>query len=202
MVKRRAPFALGAAGIVLLAACTQPAVLKPATPDNGAQTAPGVTMVSPRIPEATGGGPFPALPAGYRGLGGAFQDQGRLVVVAPDMKQPMQKHDLDVGLAHGIAAGHRSGKAAVSAADCQGVGDMPGSPIVVQGLTDPSDEVEVGIACAELRGHGAHWLMAQLITNGDGYLSQVTLQGDAGTPIVVYIDVNRFANQLIDELGG
>jgi hypothetical protein len=204
MVKRSAGSALVAMGVLLLAGCAQPTAQKTAKSDSAGPTSPGVTIVSPRVAEATGGGPFPSLPSGYRGLGGAFMNQGTLVVVAPDMKAPMQKHDLDVGLLHGMAAGGYSEAAPskVQAADCQGVGGIPESPIVVQGLADAADEVAAGIACARLRHPGTHWLMSQLITKGDGYLSQVALRDAEGNVVIVYTDINRLANQLIDELGG
>jgi hypothetical protein len=44
--------------------------------------------------------------------------------------------------------------------------------------------------------------MSQLITKGDGYLSQVTLRDADGNVTLVYTDVNRFAQKLIGELGG
>jgi hypothetical protein len=195
--------ALGMATALALAACAQPAQVgtQSSTPDSG-NIAPGVTRVDPRVAEATDGGPFPALPSGYRGLGGAFLEDGKLIVVTPDTRASMGKHDLDIGLSHGIAVTQRFGKTAVREDDCKGAGDTPQSPIVVQNLSDPADEVERAIACAEFRNRGAHWRMSQLITKGDGYLSQVALQGDDGRVIVVYTDVNRFADNLIDALGG
>ena len=116
----------------------------------------------------------------------------------------MQKHDLDVGLLHGMAAGTYSetGTTKVQAADCQGAGDTPDSAIVVQNLAEPADEVAMGIACARLRHPETHWLMSQLVTKGNGYLSQVALRDAEGNVVIVYTDINRLANQLIEELGG
>jgi hypothetical protein len=104
------------------------------------------------------GGPFPAVPSGYRGLGGAFMNEGTLVVVAPDMTAPMQKHDLDVGLLHGMAAGGYSdtAPAKIQTGDYQGLGGLPESPIVVRNLAEAADEVVAGIACARLRHPETH----------------------------------------------
>ncbi|HVY98571.1 MAG TPA: hypothetical protein VHA35_03660 [Dongiaceae bacterium] len=201
MTKRRAHPALGIFGALLLAACA-PAQSAQAPSDGTTTDWPGVSRASPRVGQATAGTtPFPAPPAGYRGLGGAFMNGGALVVVAPDMSAPMQKHDLDVGLLHGMAAGHPAA-VEVRTADCRGSGEAPGAAIVVPNLADPADEVAAGIACARLRHPGARWLMSQLVTRGDGYLSQVALGDGSGNVIVVYTDVNRFAAKLIDELGG
>ena len=204
MAKRNAWSALVAMGVLLLAGCAQPTAQKAAKSDSAGPTAPGVTIASPRVAEATGGGPFPGVPSGYRGLGGAFMNQGTLVVVAPDMKAPMQKHDLDVGLLHGMSAGGYSETAGapVQAPDCQGSGNAPESAIKVEHLAEAADEVTAGIACARLLHPGTHWLMSQLITKGDGYLSQVALRDADGHVVIVYTDINRLANQLIDELGG
>jgi hypothetical protein len=189
------------AGAMLLAACTQPAATK-SDSSSSASTQPGVTIASPRVPEATEGGPFPALPDGYRGLGGAFMNQGTLVVVTPDMNGSLQKHDLSVALMHGMAAGHPSDKLVIQPSDCQGRGDAPETAIKVANLADAADEVGAGIACAKLLHPGSAWKMSQLIAKGDGYISQVALRDADGQTVVVYTDINRLANQLIGELGG
>jgi hypothetical protein len=44
--------------------------------------------------------------------------------------------------------------------------------------------------------------MSQLITKGAGYVSQVALRDAAGGVVLVYTDLNRMADQLIEELGG
>jgi len=129
-------------------------------------------------------------------------NQGTLVVVTPDMNGSMQKHDLSVALMHGMAAGHPSDKVAVQVADCQGRGDTPETAIKVANLSDVADEVAAGIACAKLLHPGADWKMSQLITKGDGYISQVVLRDPGGDSVLVYTDINRLANQLIGELGG
>lgn len=200
MLHRSAQLALGAAAL-LIAACAQPAPTKTDS-NNQTQTTPGVTIASPRVPEASAGGPFPALPDGYRGLGGAFMNQGSLVVVTPDMNGQMQKHDLDVALMHGMAAGHTTDTAAIQPADCQGRGDTPAAAIKVANLAEAADEVSAGIACAKLLHPGTEWVMSQLITKGDGYISQVALRDADGNPVLVYTDINRLADQLIEELGG
>ena len=205
MFERSARLALGVAVALLLAACAQPTSTKTAGADSGGQTQPGVSIVSPRAAEATAGAnPFPPLPAGYRGLGGALMQGNALTVITPDMNAPMQKHDLDVGLLHGIAVGGYSETAPskVQKADCQGKGESPESAIKVANLAEAADEVTAGIACARLLHPGTHWLMSQLVTKGDGYLSQVALHDDAGNVVLVYTDINRLADQLINELGG
>jgi hypothetical protein len=147
--------------------------------------------------------PFPAVPAGYRDLGGVFLHAGTTMIVTPDKSAPLQKHDTDVGLLHGIAVGgYSEGKTFVRAADCQGAGDMPQAAIIVQGLKDPPvEEVAAGIACARLLHPGTHWLISQAIAGDNGFLSQVVLGDGSGTPVIVYTDMNRMANQLIEELG-
>jgi hypothetical protein len=203
MMQRATRTALGMLTALALGACAQPPQSTKSAAENSATSQPGVIVANPRVPEATeGSDPFPPLPDGYRGLGGAFMNQGTLVVVAPDMKAPMQKHDLSVALLHGMSAGHRDAKATVQESDCQGSGKAPDSAIVVQNLADEADEVAAGIACAELKHPGAHWQMSQLITKGDGYLSQVALRDADGSAILVYTEVNRFAQKLIGELGG
>jgi hypothetical protein len=204
MMKRVLGSMLGTVIALALTACAQPARVAKTGAHESSTVAPGVTIANPRVGEATGGGPFPPLPSGYRGLGGAFMNQGTLVVVAPDMKAPMQKHDLDVGLLHGMSAGGYSETAAapVQAPDCQGSGNAPESAIKVEHLAEVADEVTAGIACARMLHPGTHWLMSQLVTKGDGYLSQVALRDADGHVVIVYTDINRLANQLIDELGG
>jgi hypothetical protein len=64
------------------------------------------------------------------------------------------------------------------------------------------EEVVAGIACARLLHPGTRWLMSQAIAGDQGYLSQVVLGDGSGTPVIVYTDMNRMANQLIQELGG
>jgi len=201
--------ALGAAVALALAACTQPKPTdKTSTEDTttgqpGGQ--PGVTMANPRAAEATAAAtPFPAVPTGYRGLGGALVVANTHVVVTPDTNASMQKHDLDVGLLHGMAARGYSETApsTVRKADCQGAGDSPETAIKVANLAEAADEVTAGIGCARLLHPEAHWLMSQLITKGDGYISQVALRDADGKTVLVYTDINRMANQLIDELGG
>jgi hypothetical protein len=202
MMQRATQSALGMATALALAACAQGPQSAQSASENQSPTQPGVSMANPRVAEATAGSdPFPPLPDGYRGLGGAFMNRGALVVVTPDMKAPMQKHDLSVALMHGMSAG-RSQQTTVLEADCQGSGTAPDSPIVVRGLGDPADEVAAGIACAQLRHPGTQWALSQLVTNGGGNLSQVALRDAEGHVTLVYTDVNRFAAKLIEELGG
>ena len=59
-----------------------------------------------------------------------------------------------------------------------------------------------GIACARLLHPGTHWLMSQLVTKGDGYISQVALRDTGGNVVLVYTDINRQADELIGDLGG
>jgi len=193
--------AFGLCGTLLIAACAQPAPMKSES-NSQSPSQPGVMIASPRVPEATAGGPFPALPSGYRGLGGAFMNRGTLIVVTPDMNGRMQKHDLSVALMHGMAAGHPSDKVAVQAADCQGSGATPETAIKVASLADAADEVSAGIACAKLLHPGAAWQMSQLVAKDDRYISQVALHDAGGNTVLVYTDINRLANQLIGELGG
>ncbi len=196
-------FALSMVTTLLLAACAQSAPMQPAASSPAASSnSPGVTIANPRAAAADSSTPFPAPPDGYRGLGGALMVNGALTVITPDMKTAMQRHDLDVGLLHGMAAGHAPDTLKVGESDCRNSVAAPDSAIVVQNLTDVSDEVAAGIACARLRHPGTHWLMSQLVTKGKGYLSQVTLADTAGSTVIVYTDINRMANQLIDELGG
>ena len=202
MIQRAIGPTLGVALALAVAGCAQPVRVNKTNAENTSTNIPGVTLANPRVGEASDGAtPFPALPDGYRGLGGAFMNGGSLVVVSPDMDVPMAKDDLNVGLAHGMAAGHPA-PVAIETPDCRGRGDAPDTAIEVPNLSDPADEVAAGIVCAKLRHPGAQWLMSQLITKGDGYLSQVALRDDGGDMIVVYTDVSRFADKLIDELGG
>jgi hypothetical protein len=201
MMQRALRPALSMVTAVAMTACGQAASVGVQKAGENGSVAPGVTSAQVRVAEATGEEPFPAMPGGYRGLGGAFMIQGKLVVVAPNTSAPMQGHDRDIGLSHGIVAGHAR-SLPMQADACGGLGTTPESPIVVSGLADPADEVEAGIACAKLRHPGAHWTMSQLITRGHGYLAQVTLEGGNGEVIVVYTDVNRFADMLIAELDG
>jgi hypothetical protein len=202
MLQRALSSALVPVIALALASCGQPAGVEKAATANSANP-PGIIISNPRVAEATGGGPFPAVPSGYRGLGGAFMNQGTLVVVTPDTHAPMQKHDLDVGLLHGMAAGGYSESAAqkVQKSDCVGRGDTAENAIKV-GSAEPADEVADGIACARLLHPGTHWLLSQLITRGDGYLSQILLRDGDGNDVIVFADVNRMADQLITELGG
>jgi hypothetical protein len=188
-----------------LAACAQPASVDTADAKSTDTGQPGVRIANPRVPEASAGAnPFPPVPAGYRGLGGALLRDGATVVIAPDMQGPMEKHDVDVGLLHGMAASGYSETAAskTQKADCRGAGDTPETAIKVANLADAADEVTAGIACARLLHPGTHWLMSQLVTKGDGYIAQVALRAADGKVVLVYTDINRLANQLIDELGG
>jgi len=149
-------------------------------------------------------GPFPAVPAGYRGLGGAFSSEGTNMIITADNSAALQKYDEHVGIMHGLAVGgYSEEQTSVARADCQGTGDTPQSAIVVQGLKQPAvEEVAAGIACARLLHPGTHLRMSQAIAGERGYLSQVVLSDGSGTPVVVYVDMNRMANQLIKELGG
>jgi hypothetical protein len=190
---------------IALAACAQPGHVDKTSAKDTSTSQPGVTIANPRAAEATPGAtPFPAVPAGYRGLGGALMVGNTLTVVTPDMSAPMQKHDLDVGLLHGIAARGYSETAPskVQKADCQGAGDSPQTAIKVANLVEAADEVGAGIACAGLLHPGTRWLMSQLVTNGGGYISQVALRDTDGKIVLVYTDINRMADQLVQELGG
>ena len=205
MMQRVLALALGAPVALALAACAQPASVGKTSEKDPSTGQPGVTRANPRAAEATPETtPFPAVPAGYRGLGGARLARNTPTVVMPDMNAPMQKHDLDVGLLHGIAArgSSETASATVQKADCQGPGDSPETAIKVANLADAADEVAAGIACARLLHPETHWLMSQLITKGDGYISQVALRDADGKVVLVYTDIDRMANQLIDELGG
>src|SRR6185369_2936209 len=157
----------GAALALALAACTQPTPQAKTSSSDTGTGQPGVTIANPRAAEATAGSnPFPPVPAGYRGLGGALVVGNALTVVTPDMKAPMQKHDLDVGLLHGIAVGGYSETkpSKVQKSDCQGTGQSPEQAIKIANLAEPADEVTAGIACARLLHPGTHWLMSQLVT--------------------------------------
>ncbi|HVT53616.1 MAG TPA: hypothetical protein VHE77_18685 [Dongiaceae bacterium] len=196
---------LGAIGVLALAACAQHASSDKTSAGNAASLQPGVTLANPRAAEATAGSnPFPDPPAGYRGLGGALVQGNTVAVVTPDSKAPMAKHDLDVGLLHGIAArGYsESAPSTIRSTDCQGTGESPDSAIKVANLAAASDEVTAGIACARLLHPGTHWLMSQLVTKGDGYISQVALRDTGGNVVLVYTDINRQADELIGDLGG
>src|SRR3569833_2402560 len=137
--------------LLLLGGCagTTPQPSKGAA--DSSAVAPGVHLVSPRVAEAKPGTatPFPTLPSGYRGLGGAFMNQGSLVVVTPDLNERMQKHDLDVALMHSMAAGRTYASLAVQRADCQGDGDTPTTTNKKTKQAKTADEVSAGIACAK-----------------------------------------------------
>jgi hypothetical protein len=200
---RHASFLIG--GLMLLAACAEPQ-------SKGSPAQPAATGSSGPIVVATPGAadkmqnsadPFPAVPAGYRALGGVFFHAGTTMIVTPDKSVPLQKHDTDVGLLHGMAVGgYSEEKTLVRESDCRGAGDTPKSAIIVEGLKDPAaEEVAAGIACARLLHPGTQWLMSQTIAGDNGYLSQIMLGDGSGTPVIVYTDINRMANQLIKELG-
>src|SRR4051812_35823602 len=89
--------------LMLLAGCADPQA-KGSSSVASAPTGSGgpVVIASPGVAEgmAKSDGPFPMVPAGYRGIGGVFSPQGNRVIVAADMSA-LQKHDMDVGLLHG-----------------------------------------------------------------------------------------------------
>jgi hypothetical protein len=193
-------------GLMLLAGCAgTPA--KESTSGQSAATGSNspIVVATPGVAQdmTKSGTPFPAVPAGYRGLGGVFTPAGTRVIVAADTSAPVDKHDVHVGLLHGIAvAGYSENSTTVRLADCHGAGDTPQSAIKVEGLKDPTvEEGAAGIACSRLLHPGTHWLMSQGIAGDNGYLSQVVLGDGNGTLVVVYTDMNRMANQLIQELG-
>jgi hypothetical protein len=188
---------------VVLAACAPSTTQQPTDP-SGSATTPAINVTTPGLAKSEGNDFFPPLPAGYRGLGGALVFEGSMNIIATDTSASLQKYDTEVGLLHGMAVGgYSEEKTSVRQADCQGAGDTPLSAIKVQGLKDPNvEEVAAGIACARLLHPGTHWRMSQAIARDQGYLSQVVLRDGNGASIIVYIDMNRMANQLIQELGG
>jgi hypothetical protein len=190
---------------VALAACASPGTHPQPTDPSPSAAKPVVTVTTAGLAKSEGTADlFPALPSGYRGIGGVLVHAGTTNIITPDMSAPQQKHDLDVGLLHGMAVGGYSEETtSVRPADCLGTGETPQSAIKVQGLKDPPvEETASGIACARLLHPGTHWLMSQAIAGDQGYFSQVVLGDGSGTTVIVYTDINRMANQLIQELGG
>lgn len=199
----RQSLALALAGA--LAACAASGTQTPPPNANSSAAQPAINVTTAGLAKAEGTSSFfPPPPAGYRGLGGALLHGGSLNIVTAEMSAPLEKHDMEVGLMHGMAVGtYSEEKTSVRRADCQGAGDTPQSAITVQGLKDPAvEEVAAGIACARLLHPGTRWVLSQAIAGERGYLSQVVLDDGSGTPVVVYTDVNRMAGQLIQELGG
>jgi len=194
---------LSFSGLLLLSGCAQP--------HNGNTTSdPGAPPPSGQVVIATPGvaaemqksdGPFPAVPGGYRALGGVFSPEGKRVIVAADM-DAAQGDDMSIGLAHGMAilAHSDDDPAFVAKADCVGTGVDPDHAITVANLAKRDDDVQAGIACARLMHPGSHVAATQLIARDNRYLTQLVMQTADGRRIILYDDATGFAQQLSSAL--
>jgi hypothetical protein len=189
---------------MLGAGCTQPQTAHSSAASAGDSSSGSIQVATPGAAEKMGKADdtFPAVPAGYRGLGSVLLRDNAIFIITPQKGQPDSlPDDMTAGLAHNMAVG-TSGVDSdnrIAAADCQGSGETPESAIQVLNLAGVSDQVRYAHACARLRHPGTTWVTTQLVAKEDNYISQIVLR-DGSRNAVVYVDVNRYVKQVLSEV--